>query len=88
MGVFALATIINVHGQARTTGEEKGEAIVLSPFVIPSTSDVGYQATSSVAGIRLDTKLRDLSSSISVGNQEFSKDSATSAFFTSLHEWT
>jgi hypothetical protein len=82
MGLFALATVINVHGQATT----EGEAIVLSPFAISSTSDVGYQATSSLAGTRLDAKLRDLGSSISVVDQEFIKDSATTSFFTSLHD--
>jgi len=76
-GMFAACSTGNVYGQAKA--EEEEEAIVLSPFVISSTSDVGYQATSSLAGTRLNTKLRDLGSSISVVNQEFIKDSATTS---------
>jgi len=49
--------------------------IELSPFVITSTSDVGYRATSSLAGTRIKTELRDLGSAISVLTQEFIKDS-------------
>lgn len=47
----------------------------LSPFVITGTSDVGYRATSSLAGTRIKTDLRDLGAAISVLTQEFIKDS-------------
>lgn len=53
----------------------RDEPIQLSPFVITSTADVGYQATSSLAGTRIKTELRDLGAAISVLTQEFIKDS-------------
>ncbi len=47
----------------------------LSPFVVSSTQDVGYRATSSLAGTRIKSELRDLGAAISVLTQEFIKDS-------------
>jgi outer membrane receptor protein involved in Fe transport len=50
------------------------EAVVLSPFVVTSTSDVGYQATSTLAGSRLKTPLQDVASQISVFTEELMSD--------------
>jgi len=46
----------------------------LSPFSVVGADDVGYQATSSLAGTRVQTDLRDIGSSISVVNKEFLED--------------
>lgn len=46
----------------------------LSPFVVNSSTDVGYMATSTLAGTRIKTDLKDLGSSISVVTSEFMKD--------------
>lgn len=51
------------------------EPLELSPFVITGSSDVGYRATSSLAGTRIKTEMRDLGAAISVLTQEFIKDS-------------
>jgi outer membrane receptor protein involved in Fe transport len=49
-------------------------AVELSPFVVNSSKDTGYQATSTLAGTRLDTPLRDLGASISIYTKDFLSD--------------
>ena len=51
-----------------------GEVIELSPFTVNTTSDVGYRAENTLAGSRLNTKLRDTPASISVFTKEFLDD--------------
>lgn len=46
----------------------------LSPFVVTSDRDTGYQATSTLAGTRLNTPLKDLGASISVYTKDFLTD--------------
>src|SRR3954469_11188910 len=53
------------------------ETLVLSPFDVTTTKDTGYAATSSLAGSRLNTKLRDVASAIFVVPSEFMKDAAS-----------
>lgn len=53
------------------------ETITLSPFEVTGTDDVGYQATSTLAGTRLRTNLRDIGSSISIVNEEFLTDTGS-----------
>lgn len=48
--------------------------VVLSPFVVDSSADHGYQATNTLAGTRLRTSLKDLASPISVFTPELLKD--------------
>lgn len=50
------------------------EAVKLSPFVITSDKDVGYLATSTLAGSRLSTPLNDVAAQISVFTEEFMRD--------------
>jgi hypothetical protein len=50
------------------------EAIVLSPFEVSASSDVGYQARETIAGGRLRTELKDVSSQVDVMTQEFISD--------------
>ncbi|HEY3757098.1 MAG TPA: TonB-dependent receptor plug domain-containing protein [Opitutaceae bacterium] len=51
-----------------TTSNNSAEeqAILLNPFVVSSSDDQGYRATSTLAGTRVRTDLNDLASSISV----------------------
>lgn len=48
--------------------------IVLSPFEVRADSNVGYQATDSLAGTRIRTDLKDVGSAISVATEEFMRD--------------
>jgi outer membrane receptor protein involved in Fe transport len=53
------------------------ETITLSPFVINETADVGYEASSSLAGTGLNTKLTDLGASVSVITSKFLEDTGS-----------
>ena len=50
------------------------EAYELSPFTIDSSDHTGYRATSTLAGSRLKTDLRDLGAAISVMTEVFFED--------------
>jgi iron complex outermembrane recepter protein len=50
------------------------QAVELSPFVVSSGHDHGYQAANTLAGSRLNTPLRDTPASISVLTDEFIRD--------------
>lgn len=50
------------------------DVVTLSPFVVNSERDTGYQATTTLAGTRLKTELRDVGTSISVITSEFLRD--------------
>lgn len=54
---------------------ESDETVVLSPFVVNAAEDAGsYQATSTLAGTRVRTDLKDVASSLSVVTAQFLKD--------------
>jgi len=50
------------------------ETIVLSPFVVSADEDKGYRATSTLAGTRIRTDLKDVGSALSVVTEQFLKD--------------
>jgi len=57
------------------TEEIKAETVVeLSPFEVNTTKDKGYAASSSLAGSRLNTDLRDVAAAVQVITPEFMKD--------------
>lgn len=68
-GLFAQA--------APASNSDAEEVVQLSPFEVTGDSDVGYQATSTLAGTRLRTELRDIGSSISIVNEEFLRDTGS-----------
>ncbi|MBI5693115.1 MAG: hypothetical protein HZC55_23815 [Verrucomicrobia bacterium] len=51
-----------------------GEAVVLSPFEVSTGRDVGYLATNSLAGSRLNASLKDTPAIIDVFTKEFLDD--------------
>lgn len=59
---------------AQQNSEDDGPIHDLSPFTIDATDDTGYVATSTLAGTRIRTELKDLGSAISVYTTEFMKD--------------
>lgn len=69
LGLFAQATTEDA------TDDE--DIIMLSPFEVTGDDDVGYLATSTLAGTRLRTNLRDIGSSISIVNEEFLEDTGS-----------
>ena len=67
----ALLLAGTVHAQNSTSEEE---VYNLTPFTIESSEEVGYQATSTLAGTRIKTNLGDLPNSITVATKEFMED--------------
>ena len=59
---------------AASTTPAPDETVELSPFTVNADSDVGYVATSSLAGSRLNTNLKDTAASLSVLTKEFMDD--------------
>lgn len=67
-------------GQATTSDESEVDAeevVELSPFVVSEDENVGYLATTTLAGTRIKTDLRDVGSAISVITPEFMRDTGT-----------
>lgn len=71
-----LALPLFTFGQAPapTVAPAEEKILELSPFVITADSNVGYAATSTLAGTRIKTDLKDLGSAISVITPEFLAD--------------
>ncbi len=64
--------------EAGGRGNSNDEGTVeLSPFVVSDDKDVGYLATNTLAGTRLNTSLKDTAASISVMTEEFIRDLGT-----------
>lgn len=53
------------------------ETLVLSPFVVVAEEDKGYQATSTLAGTRVRTELKDVASAITVVTSQFLQDTGS-----------
>ena len=61
---------------ARASAPKSDETVQLSPFEVAAEKDDGYRATSTLAGTRLRTDLRDVAASISVITKDFMNDIA------------
>lgn len=65
---------------AQTNSTKNDDAIYdLSPFVVSGQSDIGYQATQTLAGTRIKSDLADVAGAIQILNQEFLNDVAASS---------
>jgi outer membrane receptor protein involved in Fe transport len=67
---LAVATAPNLSAQ----DEVDDEVYELSPFQVDASQDTGYTATSTLAGTRVRTNLKDLGAAISVYTTEFLED--------------
>ncbi len=56
------------------TEEDTEDVLLLSPFVVETTEEMGYFATNTLAGTRIKTQLSDLPNSIVVATQELMSD--------------
>ncbi|MDQ8179324.1 TonB-dependent receptor plug domain-containing protein [Pelagicoccus sp. SDUM812005] len=74
-GLFLLTSALSL---AATSGfsqnDEEEEVFELSPFEVTSEDSSGYRATSTLAGSRIRTDLKDVGSAISVITEDFLKD--------------
>lgn len=68
-----LLVCVGASVSSQETAEDP-EVYVLNPFVVESSGNVGYIATSTLAGTRLNTQLKDVGSAISVVTKEFLED--------------
>jgi outer membrane receptor protein involved in Fe transport len=68
------ATVVKLTSD---TPPAAADLVELSPFVVNTNADVGYQASSSLAGIGLNTKLSDIGSSVAVITSQFLQDTAS-----------
>ncbi len=59
---------------AQQQGSIDEDVVVLSPFAVETSRDLGYLAQNSLSGSRLNTSLKDTSASISVMTKEFLSD--------------
>lgn len=66
-----------VRSQTPAEGTKNSETLILSPFVVSTSADVGYEANSSLAGTGLNTKLTDLGASVSVVTKKFLEDTGS-----------
>ena len=75
--ISAIAPLLAQNAAAPTnpaTASTSGEVVELAPFQVSTDKDVGYVASSSLAGSRLNSQLRDSPASISVMTAEFIAD--------------
>ncbi|RME67389.1 MAG: TonB-dependent receptor, partial [Verrucomicrobia bacterium] len=75
--ILSSAIASSLWSQATPSGdsEEEGDDLIqLSPFVVTEDESVGYAATSTLAGTRIKTELKDLGAAISVVTPEFMED--------------
>ena len=68
---WAQTAPVDSNAAAKRTEEE---ALALSPFVVQAGETTGYQATSTLAGTRIKSSLKDLSTTITVVTSEFLED--------------
>ncbi len=64
-------------GQSISETDDGENVFELSPFEVKSGEDEGYRATSSLAGSRLKTQLKDVASAITVVTEQFLVDTAS-----------
>ncbi len=84
LAVASVAATTGLLAQAAPAAKEEAPApapvsesdieIVLDPFEVSAEQDVGYAATSTLAGSRINTQLKDVGSAISVITSEFLGD--------------
>ncbi len=78
--ILALASVFAPTSRAAETpdatkNEKPKETVIeLSPFTVSAGTDRGYQATSTLAGSRLNTPLRDVGAPVSVLTRDFFTD--------------
>ncbi len=73
---FAASLAPGATPPAAPAPDKAEAAIVLTPFEVNSTRDVGYEANETLAGSRLNTQLKDIATQVNVMTPEFLQDLA------------
>lgn len=78
LGIPAIALVMlastSTSGQTTANSEDEEDVFDLSPFTVDASDSSGYLASSTLAGTRLKTDLRDVGASITVITQDFMAD--------------
>lgn len=72
--VSLVAPLATAAQPATAPADRRNDTVQLSPFEVRTDKDVGYVATSSLAGSRMNTDLRDTPVAISVFTRDFLDD--------------
>ncbi|MEN9634694.1 MAG: hypothetical protein RL077_3098 [Verrucomicrobiota bacterium] len=72
--LFSLPLVGHAQSAAPAAVKPAEEAVVLSPFEVSTSHDIGYLATNSLAGSRLNASLKDTPAIIDVFTKEFLED--------------
>ncbi|MEX0320891.1 MAG: TonB-dependent receptor plug domain-containing protein [Puniceicoccaceae bacterium] len=72
LGLAATSCLFTQVATAQDDADE--EVYELSPFIVETDENIGYMATTTLAGTRIKTDLRDVGSAISVVTPEFLED--------------
>lgn len=72
----AVAGVAQVAPRVTTASPPQEPVIELSPFTVDTSRDTGYAAENTLAGSRLNARLRDTAGSVSVFTKEFLDDLA------------
>lgn len=72
--LLACVLSVSAQGVPPSLAPTEEEVLQLSPFEVNTSTNEGYLATSSLAGSRLKTELKDIASPISVVTPQFMKD--------------
>ncbi|MBK1878315.1 TonB-dependent receptor plug domain-containing protein [Pelagicoccus mobilis] len=75
-GAIALGAALLVAPLGIAQNDDEEDVYELSPFTIEGEANSGYRATSTLAGSRIRTDLKDVGSSISVVTEEFLRDTS------------
>ena len=75
--VLSAVLSLSVRAQVVADKPKDEDILILSPFTVQTTADVGYEASSSLAGTGLNTKLTDLGASVSVITAKFLEDTGS-----------
>lgn len=73
---LGILTLVFVAPADAADAAKEDQAVILSPFTVTSEKDTGYQATTTLAGTRVATELKDVGASISVITAQFLQDTA------------
>ncbi|MBN2234005.1 MAG: TonB-dependent receptor, partial [Opitutales bacterium] len=74
MGCLSGSMAVSLTAQTGMEPYVDEDVYILSPFEVNAGETMGYVATTSLAGTRIKTELRDVGSAISVVTAEFIKD--------------
>jgi len=78
--LFAGIGIGNLSAQSTSQDTTDSEDIIeLSPFSVTAEDDTGYAATSTLAGTRLKTDLKDLAGAIQIVTEQFMEDTGVTS---------